>query len=132
WSGMLPYGLAASLILLLVGWRRENPALVALRDEIGDSTPATGMGQLLIGSFLGLGAIGLLSWMTVLTPSQAAMILIPLASACMCCGASAPQPRCSGRSPATWWPCTTRCSSSAARPCLAVCWGRWRRWMDWR
>ncbi|MDY3197588.1 MAG: hypothetical protein RBT58_04360 [Pseudomonadaceae bacterium] len=78
WSGMLPYGLAASLILLLVGWRRENPALVALRDEIGDSTPATGMGQLLIGSFLGLGAIGLLSWMTVLTPSQAAMILIPL------------------------------------------------------
>src|SRR5690606_39671365 len=38
WSGMLPYGLAASLILLLVGWRRENPALVALRDEIGDST----------------------------------------------------------------------------------------------
>lgn len=79
WAGMLPYGLAAAVILLLVGWRRENPALVRLRDDIGDSTPAAGMGQLLVGSLLGLGAIGVLAWLTVLTPSQAAMILIPLA-----------------------------------------------------
>jgi hypothetical protein len=78
WAGMLPYGLAASVLLLLVGWRRENRSLVALRDDIADSTPASGMGQLLIGSLLGLTAIGMLAWLTVLTPSQAAMLLIPL------------------------------------------------------
>lgn len=78
WAGMLPYGLAASVLLLLVGWRRENRRLVALRESIGDSSRAAGMGQLLIGSLLGLGAIGVLAWLTELTPSQAAMILIPL------------------------------------------------------
>jgi len=78
WAAMLPYGLAASVLLLLVGWRRENPSLVALRDNIDDPTPATGMGQLLLGSLLGLTAIGVLAWLTVLTPSQAAMLLIPL------------------------------------------------------
>ena len=79
WFGMLPYGLAASLLLLLVGWRRENRSLVTLRESIGDSSPAAGMGQLLVGSLLGLTAIAVLAWLTVLTPSQAAMILIPLA-----------------------------------------------------
>ena len=78
WAGMLPYGLAASVLLLLVGWRREQRSLVALRESIGDSSRATGMGQLLIGSLLGLVAIGVLAWLTALTPSQAAMILIPL------------------------------------------------------
>src|SRR5690606_6452564 len=39
---------------------------------------AAGMGQLLLGSLLGLAAIGVLAWLTVLTPSQAAMILVPL------------------------------------------------------
>lgn len=78
WAGMLPYGLAASVLLLLVGWRRENRSLVELRDSIDDHTPATGMGQLLLGSLLGLTAIGVLAWLTVLTPSQAAMLLIPL------------------------------------------------------
>ena len=78
WAGMLPYGLAASVLLLLVGWRRENRRLVALRESIGDSSRAAGMGQLLVGSLLGLVAIGVLAWLTELTPSQAAMILIPL------------------------------------------------------
>ena len=78
WAGMLPYGLAASVLLLLVGWRRENRRLVALRESIGDSSRAAGMGQLLVGSLLGLVAIGVLAWLTALTPSQAAMILIPL------------------------------------------------------
>lgn len=78
WAGMLPYGLSAAVLLLLVGWRRENRALVALRDHIGDGTPARGMGQLLLGSVLGLIAIGVLASVSVLSPSQAAMILIPL------------------------------------------------------
>ena len=78
WAGMVPYGLAASIMLLLIGWRRENRNLVALREDIGDTTPADGMRELLIGTALGLAAIGVLSWYTSLTPSQAAMILIPL------------------------------------------------------
>lgn len=78
WAGMLPYGLAAAVLLLLVGWRRENRNLVALRDHIGDGTPARGMGSLLLGSALGLTAIGVLASVSVLSPSQAAMILIPL------------------------------------------------------
>lgn len=77
WLGMLPYGLAASTLLLLVGWRRENRSLVALRESIGDTSRAAGMGQLLFGSLCGLAAIGVLAWLTELTPSQAAMILIP-------------------------------------------------------
>src|SRR5690606_21761164 len=81
WAGMLPYGLTAAVLLLLVGWRRENRNLVALRDHIGDGTPARGMGQLLFGSLLGLSAIGLLASVSVLSPSQAAMILIPLGMA---------------------------------------------------
>ena len=40
------------------------------------------MGALLMGSLLGLTAIGVLAWLTVLTPSQAAMILIPVGIAC--------------------------------------------------
>ena len=78
WSTMVPYGLVAALLLLVVGWRRETTGLLRLRNNIGDSTPATGMGALLIGSLLGLMAIGMLAWLTLLTPSQAAMILVPV------------------------------------------------------
>lgn len=78
WAVMFPYGLVATVLLVVVGWRRETRGLLALRESIGDNSRATGMGQLLLGSLLGLAAIGVLAWLTVLTPSQAAMILVPL------------------------------------------------------
>ncbi|WGK61516.1 hypothetical protein QAO71_15935 [Halopseudomonas sp. SMJS2] len=82
WATMVPYGLLAALLLLMVGWRRETRGLLQLRENIGDSSRAAGMGALLMGSLLGLTAIGVLAWLTVLTPSQAAMILIPVGIAC--------------------------------------------------
>lgn len=77
WSTMVPYGAVAALMMIVVGWRRETRGLLALRDNIGDSSKADGMPQLLIGSLLGLGAIGLLASLTDLSASQAAMVLVP-------------------------------------------------------
>ncbi|WP_341708124.1 hypothetical protein [Halopseudomonas sp.] len=77
WSTMVPYGAVAALMMIVVGWRRETRGLLALRDNIGDSSKADGMPQLLIGSLLGLGAIGLLASFTDLSASQAAMVLVP-------------------------------------------------------
>ncbi|MFN3579077.1 MAG: hypothetical protein ACK4VV_01220 [Pseudomonas sp.] len=78
WSSMVPYGIVAAIMMILVGWRRETEGLLALRDNIGDSTRAEGMFGLLFGSLLGLLAIGLLAWQTVLTAPQAAMVLVPV------------------------------------------------------
>lgn len=78
WAILLPYGLVAALLLVLVGWHRETRGLLALSESIGDDSRATGMGKLVLGSLLGLAAIGVLAWLTELTPSQAAMILIPV------------------------------------------------------
>ena len=77
WSTMVPYGAVAAVMMIVVGWRRETRGLLALRDNIGDSSKADGMPQLLIGSLLGLGAIGLLASLTPLSASQAAMVLVP-------------------------------------------------------
>lgn len=77
WSTMVPYGAVAALMMIVVGWRRETAGLLALRDNIGDTSKADGMPQLLIGSLLGLGAIGLLASVTDLSASQAAMVLVP-------------------------------------------------------
>ena len=77
WSILFPYGLVAALLLVLVGWRRETRGLLALRESIGDDSRASGMGAVVLCSLLGLAAIGALAWLTVLTPSQAAMVLIP-------------------------------------------------------
>ena len=78
WSAMLPYGIVAAVMMILVGWRRETRGLLALRDNIGDSTKAQGMIGLLIGSLLGLLAIGALASVSVLTASQSAMVLVPV------------------------------------------------------
>ena len=78
WSAMLPYGIVAAVMMILVGWRRETRGLLALRDNIGDSTKAQGMIGLLIGSLLGLLAIGALASISVLTASQSAMVLVPV------------------------------------------------------
>lgn len=78
WAIMVPYGAVAALIMIGVGWRRETRGLLNLRESIGDHSRADGMGSLLLGSLLGLAAIGVLAWLTVLTPSQAAMVLVPV------------------------------------------------------
>lgn len=78
WSTMVPYGAAAALIMVVVGWRRETRGLLNLRESIDDHSPADGMRALLIGSLLGLVAIGVVAWLTMLTPSQAAMVLVPV------------------------------------------------------
>lgn len=77
WNSMVPYGAVAAVMMILVGWRRETGGLLALRDSIGDSSKAEGMVALLIGSLLGLGAIGLLAWFSGLSASQSAMVLVP-------------------------------------------------------
>lgn len=77
WNSMVPYGAVAALLMILVGWRRETGGLLALRDSIGDSSKAEGMVALLLGSLLGLGAIGLLAWLSGLSASQSAMVLVP-------------------------------------------------------
>lgn len=78
WSSMVPYGAVAAVMMILVGWRRETQGLLALRDDIGDSTRAEGMWALLGGSLLGLLLIGLLAWQTVLSAPQSAMLLVPV------------------------------------------------------
>lgn len=78
WSAMLPYGIVAAVMMILVGWRRETRGLLALRDNIGDSTRAEGMISLLLGSLLGLLAIGALASVSALTASQSAMVLVPV------------------------------------------------------
>lgn len=77
WASMVPYGAIAAVMMILVGWRRETGGLLALRDSIGDSSKAEGMIGLLVGSLLGLGAIGLLAWLSALSASQSAMVLVP-------------------------------------------------------
>jgi hypothetical protein len=78
WSSMVPYGAVAAVMMILVGWRRETRGLLALRDDIGDTTRAEGMWGLLGGSLLGLILIGLLAWQTVLSAPQSAMLLVPV------------------------------------------------------
>ncbi|PKM29463.1 MAG: hypothetical protein CVV07_10225 [Gammaproteobacteria bacterium HGW-Gammaproteobacteria-11] len=78
WSIMLPYGAVAAAMMIVVGWHRETAGLLALRDNIGDSSRAQGMVGLLVGSLLGLAAMALLASVTVLTASQAAMVLVPV------------------------------------------------------
>ncbi|HEC53560.1 hypothetical protein LCGC14_0200080 [marine sediment metagenome] len=77
WSTMVPYGAVAALMMIVVGWRRETRGLLELRDNIGDTTKADGMLQLLFGSLIGLGSIGVLASLTMLTASQSAMVLVP-------------------------------------------------------
>jgi hypothetical protein len=78
WGALLPYGIVAAIMMIVVGWRRETQGLLDLRDSIGDSTRAEGMIGLLIGSLLGLLAIGLVASVTVLSASQSAMLLVPV------------------------------------------------------
>jgi len=78
WSAMVPYGLVAAVMMIVVGWRRETRGLLELRDCIGDSSKAEGMILLLLGSLAGLLAIGAVASLTVLTASQSAMLLVPL------------------------------------------------------
>lgn len=65
-------------MMIVVGWRRETQGLLNLRDCIGDSSKAEGMVGLLLGSLLGLVAIGVVASITVLTASQSAMLLVPI------------------------------------------------------
>ncbi len=78
WSSMVPYGIVAAAMMIVVGWRRETQGLLNLRDCIGDSSRAEGMIGLLLGSLLGLVAIGVVASITVLTASQSAMLLVPI------------------------------------------------------
>ncbi|WP_150304863.1 hypothetical protein [Pseudomonas saliphila] len=78
WGDLFPYGLAASLMMVVAGWRHETRGLKRLRDTIGDDTKTDGMWPLVLGSLLGLAAMGALAYLTILTPSQSAMVLVPL------------------------------------------------------
>ncbi|TLX64860.1 hypothetical protein DN820_03175 [Stutzerimonas nosocomialis] len=82
WSVLLPFGLLAALVLLLVGWPVENRRLQSLRRERGESREPEApvrLTGLLFGSLIGIGLIALLAALTWLSATQAAMLLVPLA-----------------------------------------------------
>lgn len=82
WQALLPFGLLAALLLLLIGWPLENRRLRQLsRTESGDTPapPPQPLRSLLLGSLLGIVLIALLAVFTPLSATQAAMLLVPLA-----------------------------------------------------
>ncbi len=83
WAMLLPFGALAAGILLLIGWRLENPRLEQLRQAPEDIVPASGNAGsfrgLLLASLLGIGGIIALATGTWLSATQAAMLLVPLA-----------------------------------------------------
>ena len=78
WAELFPYGLAAALMMVVAGWRHETRGLQELRDSIGDNSKTAGMWPLVLGSLLGLASMGMLAYLTELTASQSAMVLVPL------------------------------------------------------
>ncbi len=84
WGALLPFGLLAAAILLLVGWPLENRRLqhlhgAAVSATPTDESPPTGLRGLLLGSLVGILLIALLAALTWLSATQAAMLLVPLA-----------------------------------------------------
>lgn len=84
WAALLPFGLLAAAILLLVGWPLENRRLQQLHgmDASGtltDEAPPAEFRGLLLGSLIGILLIALLAALTWLSATQAAMLLVPLA-----------------------------------------------------
>ena len=82
WQALLPFGLLAALLLLLIGWPLENRRLRQLRRTESGDTPAPPpqpLRSLLLGSLLGIVLIALLAVFTPLSATQAAMLLVPLA-----------------------------------------------------
>lgn len=83
WSALLPFGLIAGAILLLIGWPLENGRLQQLQgtdDSLNGAQPAgpaNGLRSLLYGSLLGILLIALLANLTWLSATQAAMLLVP-------------------------------------------------------
>ncbi len=84
WVHLLPFGLLAATVLLLIGWRLDNHRLQRLR-EAGAAQPSAastgqpGMRRLVLASLLGILAIALLATFSWLSATQAAMLLVPLA-----------------------------------------------------
>ncbi|MEW6309622.1 MAG: hypothetical protein AB1532_01700 [Pseudomonadota bacterium] len=84
WAHLLPFGLLAATVLLLIGWRLDNHRLQRLR-EAGAAQPSAastgqpGMRRLVLASLLGILAIALLATFSWLSATQAAMLLVPLA-----------------------------------------------------
>lgn len=84
WVHLLPFGLLAATVLLLIGWRLDNHRLQRLR-EAGAAQPSAastgqpGMRRLVLASLLGILAIALLAAFSWLSATQAAMLLVPLA-----------------------------------------------------
>lgn len=82
WQALLPFGLLAAMLLLLIGWPLENRRLRQLRRTESGDTPAPPpqpLRSLLLGSLLGIVLIALLAVFTPLSATQAAMLLVPLA-----------------------------------------------------
>lgn len=83
WVDLLPFGLLAALILLVVGWPAENRRLNQLRDSstsplhAGDAEKL-GFRRLLLGCVSGLVLIAVIASATRLPATQAAMLLVPL------------------------------------------------------
>lgn len=83
WFDLLPFGLLAALVLLVVGWPVENRRLSQLLDsptvpQHAGEAEKQRFGGLLLGCVIGLVLIAVLAGTTELTVTQAAMLLVPL------------------------------------------------------
>lgn len=83
WNDLLPFGLFAALILLVVGWPTENRRLQQLLESPRPSQQAGEPDKqrfrgLIIGCLAGIALMVLLASATALSATQAAMLLVPL------------------------------------------------------
>lgn len=76
WAGLLPYGAVAATVLMIVGWHSDNFRLMKLRQS--DVAPdISGLGRLIAGCVFCIACMAALAFMTRLTATQAAMLLVP-------------------------------------------------------
>lgn len=80
WTTLLPFGIAAALLLSLIGWSDENKRLGALMGLLPAATGQALRGPI-VGGLVGIAAIALLASLSPLSPTQAAMLVIPIAVA---------------------------------------------------
>ncbi len=77
WTDLLPYGVIATVLLMLIGARTENRHLQTLVDE-SPEIPAASLTPLVLGTALGIGAIVALASFSWLNITQASLVVVPL------------------------------------------------------
>ena len=77
WTDLLPYGVIATVLLMLIGARTENRHLQTLLDE-SPEIPSASLTPLALGTALGIAAIVMLANFSWLNITQASLVVVPL------------------------------------------------------